>query len=255
METQPVIYTDPSQSEATVVILDNMQVLESKLENMPPVTTADHAEIVSEYRAQIKKQAKSLNDERLSMTAPLREITTRLNQKYNVHIERAERASKLADNLLMPWMQEQRRIREEAEALERKAKQEEADAQRKEDEALAEAQRIASETKDAVALGEAEEKVNEARAGLNKLRTRPVMPTVAKTIEGALGSKTGLREIWKYRVVDISKVPEEFLVDPADRVRKGEINKIAKRDQKDAFVPGIEFYSEDSLSSTAATNL
>ena len=54
---------------------------------------------------------------------------------------------------------------------------------------------------------------------------------------------------------DISKVPEQYLLPPEERIQKGPLNLIAKRDQETAHVPGIEFYYEDSLSSTAATNL
>ena len=254
-EKMPMIFTDPSQSKATVVILENMQALESALDNMLPVETPEQAEIVSEYRAQSKKQASGLDKERLSMTAPLREVTTRLNQKYNVHIERAERAAKLCDNLLMPYMVEQRKIREAAEEAERIRKAAEAKARQEEEAALAEAQRVASETQDTAKLIEAEEQVNKSRAALNQLRTRPLAAAPAKSIEGALGSKTGLRKVWKYKVVDISLVPEQYLVDPEDRLRKGELNAIAKKDQDNAFVPGITFYYEDTLSSVAATNI
>jgi len=249
------IYNDPSEKESTVAILTNVHVLESKLENMPDVTTAEQAEIVSEYRAQLRRQVKDLDAERLAMTAPIREHITMLNQKYNVHIERAERAGKLCDSLLMPYMKEQARIREAAEAAERQRRAEEAEAKRKEEEALREAQRVAAETKDAEALKEAEAKVTAAKAGLNELRTRPVMPTAAKSVTGMLGSKTGLRKVWKYKIVDISKVPEQFLLPPEERVQKGELNKIAKRDQETAHVPGVEFYYEDSLSSSTATNV
>jgi len=254
-ETMPTIFTDPTQSKATVVILDNMQALENALDNMTEVKTADDAEVVSEYRAQSKKQSKALNDERLSMTAPLRDLATRLNQKYNVHIERADRAVKLCDNLLMPYMVAQRKIREAAEEAERVRKAAEDKARQDEEDALKEAQRIAAETQDTAALHAAEEQVNISRAALNQLRTRPVAATPAKSIEGVLGSKTGLRKIWKYKVVDISLVPEQYLVDPEDRIRKGELNAIAKKDQDSAFVPGIEFYYEDALSSVAATNI
>lgn len=251
-----VIRTDPSQSQQTVAILTKMQELEKHLENMPEVKTEEDASLVSEYRTQLRKQAKELNDERLEMTKPIRELTTTLNQKYNVHIERAERAAKLCDNLLIPYMQEQRRIREEAEAAERQRREEEEAARKAEQEALAKAQKIAQETTDAEALKEAEGSVNEARAALNELGTRtarqPLAPPPAKSVTGVLGSTTGLRDVWKYRVVDISQVPEEFLVPPEERVKKRELNKIAKSQKADAHVPGIEFYAVDSLSSTAS---
>jgi len=254
MSNVPTIYTDPSQSESTVVILGKMQELEKHLENMPEVADEEQASLVSEYRTQLKLQAKELDTERLGMTKPIRELTTTLNQKYNVHIERAERAARLCDNLLMPYMQEQKRIREEAERAAAEAKREEDKLKAEEEAALKRAQQIATETADAAALTEAEGDVSEARAALNKLGTRtskaPMAP--AKSVTGALGSKTGLREVWKYKVVDISKVPEEYLLPPEERVRKGELNKVAKSQQGNAAVPGIEFYSEDILSSSSS---
>ena len=252
-ELPPTIYTDPSQSEGVTVILTNMQELEKHLENMPEVASEEDAALVSEYRTQLRKQAKDLNDERLEMTKPIRDHVTMLNQKFNVHIERAERAAKLADNLLMPWMKEQKRKREEAEAAEAERKREEAEARRKEDDALKEAQRIATETADAEALREAEDNVSDARDALNKLGTRTSQQVVPpKSVDGALGSKTHITEVWKYRVVDIDKVPEEYLVPPEERIRKKELNRLAKSQKGMASVAGIEFYSEDALSSSAA---
>ena len=251
----PVILTDPSQSQEVVITLGKMQELEKHLENMPEVATADDASLVSEYRTQLKKQARDLDNERKTMTEPLRSLTTTLNQKFNVHIERAERAAKLCDNLLMPYMREQKRIREEAEAAERARKAEEQRLRQEEEETLRKAQQIAAETKDATALKAAEAGVSAAKAALNQLGTRTSEQIVpSKSVTGSLGAKTGLREIWKYRVVDISKVPEEYLVDPEDRIRKRELNLIAKSQKGDAHVPGIEFYSEDILSSTAASS-
>jgi hypothetical protein len=254
-ETPLKIYTDPNQSESTVKILGNVLMLESKLENMPAVETAEQAEIVSEYRAQLNRQAKELDKERLAMTAPVREHITMLNQKYNVHIERAERACKLCDNLLMPYMKEQRRKREEAERKAAAEKRAEEEARQVAEEAERAAEKIAAETQDAEALKEAESRVTAAKAGLNELRSRPVAPTPAKSVVGMLGSATGLRKIWKYKLVDISKVPEAYLLPPEERLQKKALNQIAKRDQETAHVPGIEFYYEDSLTSKAATNL
>lgn len=249
----PILYTDPSQSETTVVILNDIQQLESHLENMPEVKAAEEAELVSEYRTQLRKRAKELDQERLNMTKPFRDGVTNLNQKYNVHIERAERAAKLADNLLMPYMKEQARQREEAERAAREQREAEERARREAEEAEREAERIAKESTDAEALQEAESKVSSARAALNELGTRTSKQVVPpKSVTGALGSTTGLRKVWKYRVVDISRVPEEYLLPPEERVRKGELNKIAKSQQETASVPGIEFYAEDILSSAAA---
>jgi hypothetical protein len=70
-------------------------------------------------------------------------------------------------------------------------------------------------------------------------------------VTGVLGSKTGIRKVWKYRISDFSKIPDEWLIPEEERLAKGKLNAVAKRDQENAYVPGIEFYSEDTLSSTA----
>jgi hypothetical protein len=78
------------------------------------------------------------------------------------------------------------------------------------------------------------------------------MAAPAKTLATSHGSKVQLRRDWKYRVVDITKVPEEYLVPADERVQKGKLNAMAKKDKELAFVPGIEFYSEDGISSSTA---
>lgn len=249
----PVILTDVKQDQETYIALEDVTALTAHLEKMPEVKTEDEAALVGEYRTKLRSLAKTLNDRRLAITKPLRDHVSMLNQAANQQIERAERAVKLADNLLLPYMREQKRLREEAERQERERREAEERARREEQEALERAQRAAEETKSAAELAAAEEDVNEARAKLNELGTRTGKAVVPpKSVTGDHGSKTQLREVWKYKVVDIAKVPEEYLVDPEDRVRKKELNAIAKRDKDMASVPGIEFYAEETLSSRAS---
>lgn len=249
----PVILTDVKQDKETFIALEDVAALTEHLEKMPEVKTEDEASLVSEYRTKLRSLAKVLNDRRLAITKPLRDHVSMLNQAANQQIERAERAVKLADNLLLPYMREQKRKRDEAEAEARRQREEEERLRREEQEALERAQRAAEETKSAKELKDAEAAAMQARAKLNELGTRTrdvVVPP--KSVTGDHGSKTQLREVWKYRVTDISKVPEEYLVDPEDRVKKAALNAIAKRDKDMASVPGIEFYAEETLSSRAS---
>ncbi len=251
-QTMPRIFTDPSQSELTVRIISDMDMLESKLENMPDVETEDQAELVSEYRAQFRAKHRQLDAERKLMTAGARQTVQMLNDKYNRILERVERCTQLADNKLMPYMQERERIRREEEQKRIDAQKAEDEAKRKADEAEREADRIANETQDAAALTEANKKVEDARAGLDELKRTPLArPSVAKSVTGKLGSSTGLRKVWKYRIEDFSKIPDDYLIPEADRLASGVLNKIAKADQENAFVPGIDFYYEEVLSSRA----
>ncbi len=248
----PRIYTAPSQSAVTVNLLSDMDVLESKLENMPDVEDEAQAELVSEYRAQFRAKHIALNKERLKMTEGSRATTAMVNDKYNAILDRMDRCTQLADNKLLPYMQERERIRREEEDKRRRKEAEEAEAKRILEAEEIEANRIASETQDAEALTEANAKVEDARDGLNELLRTPHAPAPsAKSVTGVLGSSTGMRKVWKYKIVDFSKVPDEYLIPEEERLNKGALNKMAKGQQGDAFVPGIEFYSEDALTSRA----
>lgn len=250
--TMPKIYTDPSQRKETKAIIADLDVLEEKLGAIPDeVTTEKDAEIVSEYRAQFNKRVKELETERKEITGPLLEIKRQLDGKYNAIKERAQRAIQLCDNMLRPYLAEQRRLREEAEAAERKRKEEEEKAKAEAEEKLREAQRIAKESTDKAKLAEQEAEVAKARAAVDEIRRTPAKPMPAKSVTGSLGSKTGLTRVWKWRVVDIDKVPEEYLLPPEERIQKGMVTKIAKSQQETAFIPGIEFYCEDSIRSAA----
>lgn len=251
-EPMPRIYTDPSQSEVTVGLLSDMDMLESKLENMPNVATEEQAELVSEYRAQFRAKHNALDKERLKMTEGSRATTKMVNDKYNQILDRMNRCTQLADNKLMPYMQERERLRREAEQKAADQKREEEAAAKKAKEAEDEANRVAAESQDAEELHEAESKVDDARDGLDALRRTPMpTPTVRKSVTGTLGSSTGMRQNWKYKISDFSKIPDEYLIPEEERLNKGALNKLAKGEQGNAFVPGIEFYAEDALTSRA----
>jgi len=247
----PRIYTDPSQSQATVEIISDMDMLEDKLTNMPNVQTDEEAEVVSEYRAQFRSKAKELDKERLQMTEGARATVSMVNDKYRAIIDRAQRCTQLADNKLLPYMQERERKRQAEERKRREAEAEERRVAEEARKAEEEANRIATETQDAEALKEAEDKVKSAREGLDALKRTPVPKPEKKAVTGVLGSSTGMRKVWKYRISDFDKVPEEYLVPPEERLNKGALNRIAKADQENAHVPGIEFYFEETLASRA----
>jgi len=185
------------------------------------------------------------------MTEGSRATTAMVNDKYNAILDRMDRCTQLADNKLLPYMQERERIRRKEEDDRRRQAAEEAEAKRLLEEEEAEANRLATETQDAAALTEANKSVEDARSGLDELRRTPVAKPAAKSVTGVLGSSTGMRKNWRYKILDFSKIPDEYLIPEEERLAKGKLNTIAKRDQENAHVPGIEFFSEDALTSRA----
>lgn len=231
-------------------LLSDTDMLEEKLENMPNVETEDEAELVSEYRAQFRAKRNALDKERLKMTEGSRATTAMVNDKYNAILDRMDRCTQLADNKLLPYMQERERIRQAAEQKRVDAEREEARKTQELKDEQEKADRIATETQDAEALTEANKKVEDARDGLDALRRTPLAPPpVAKSVTGMLGSSTGMRKNWRYKISDFSKIPDKYLIPEEERLNKGALNKIAKADQANAIVPGITFYADDALTS------
>lgn len=63
-----------------------------------------------------------------------------------------------------------------------------------------------------------------------------------ETPDAVLPAGTSIREIWKYRVVDISKVPDEYLILCVnDTIVQAAVAAGARE------IPGLEIYSEDSV--------
>ena len=122
-----------------------------------------------------------------------------------------------------------------AEAARRKAR-EEAEAKR------LEAERLAAEARKP-------EEFDQAEAALNAAQTaerRASAPTSALgRTRGDLGSVSSLRSVWRYRVLDITKVPVHLLEVNADMVQAAMRTK--GDDGKPAPIEGIEFYEEKTV--------
>jgi hypothetical protein len=58
-------------------------------------------------------------------------------------------------------------------------------------------------------------------------------------VRGSLGSAIYEREVWRWRVTDISEVPKKYLT-----VDERALNEIARTKKEKARVKGIEFYPE-----------
>lgn len=88
---------------------------------------------------------------------------------------------------------------------------------------------------EAAAQAEKDGNVEEAQA----IISAPVVVPVVVVQKTTPKTSTVFRTNWKYRIVDASKLPREYLV--ADEVKLG---KIARAMQGAVNVPGVEFYSE-----------
>jgi membrane protein involved in colicin uptake len=217
---------------------------------------------------------KAVNDEFTAKTAPMRDALKKVDASLTAHIqakqeaERKARAEREAEERRIREAEE-RRLQEEIAAKRRAdiAKLQAEEAARRAQEAAkqaaergsqrsaadaAKAAKAAAEARAAAEKAEADRMAAEKAAAAEReaaerraleLASAPVAADT-KTVAGKFGSKSGMRENWKYRVVDIRLVPENFLVAPDERVQKATLNALARSMKGQASVAGIEFYNE-----------
>lgn len=148
-------------------------------------------------------------------------------------------AEKLLKQRIGAFVSEQQRIAREAEEVERRRLREEADRV-----AAAESQRLAIE--DAVAL-EADGRHEDAEAVLNNpipvapvcVAPAPVVPEIART------KGVSTREVWKFRIVDETKIPREYL-----EVNEMAIRAVVTRTNGKIKIPGIETYPDTQVAAS-----
>lgn len=206
--------------------IEAAEVLAERASKYFSVADDAQASLVGEFRAQLNAKIKDLDAERLDMGSGLRASLEKINAKYNGKITELKSILSRVDAGLRTYLVEQRRRAEEAER-----ERVEAERRAREDQAAAEAQA--------------------AEAGVEP--PPPVVfeapPPVETKITGTMGSRVSTRDVWKWRITDIKKVPEQYLVAPEDRVQKSVLNALAKSQKENARVKGIEFYCEDTITS------
>ena len=259
MTTAPLpVFTHLTQSQDAVELRDSANVLISKDGKFIEPTDDASAAAITEFIAQCKAVVKLLESKRQEMKAPILSKTKELEASFKGEdgpMTRLGSVIKAAEGKLRPYLAEKQRLqRAEEQRLRDVAAQEQRereDARQAEEDALAEAAAATNQDE----RSEAEANVEAARKDLDDLGTRqPVVPaptTGAKT-RGSAGSTAQLRDNWQYELVDIALVPDNFLVDPVDRLNRGKLNKMAKQMKDDATVPGIRFYNEPSITSRTA---
>jgi hypothetical protein len=224
----------------------------------------------------------AVNEEFAAKVKPMKDALTKVDASLRAHLaakqdaERREREAREAEARAAREAEE-RRLQAEIEAkrradiarlqaeesARRAAEAVQKAAERGSDRAKAEAaraQKAAEDAKAAAERAENERAERERAAAIERQQAEQralelaSAPAVAntKSIGGTFGSKTGSRENWKYRVVDITKVPENFLVAPEERVQKATLNALARSMKAAAKVDGIEFYNEPVLQSREA---
>lgn len=196
--------------------VEQMQIARALIESASVVqiiSNEEEASKVSEYRHQCNQAARKLDQLRLTVTGGARQVVENINSEFNPKIESLKAEASEAGTKISNYLVEKER-KSSAKALEE--------------------------------IEQAKQGVLTAREELNDLTKRPGKED---EVVGVFGSKTKLRDHWTWKITDISKVPEDYLVEPEKRVLRAKLNSEASGRKDNASVPGIEFYNEKTLSS------
>lgn len=186
---------------------------------------------------EIKTWAKKVEERRKELTAPLRARIEQINsiaEKISSPLTDAEKHCKTEliayDKVLEVERQKQLKAIEE----ERKKKEQEAAIAAKKAQEQAEAAAMfgsgANETRAALVANAEAERIKDEAAKEARRET--------KTIEA--NRVSGIREIWKYEILDSSKVPDQFWI--IDDISIGKAVRAGARE-----IAGVRIYSEQTL--------
>ena len=173
--------------------------------------------VAAEVLVEVDWVLKKANNDRLEAGRPYRDFSDKISTEIN--------------ELLSPLSGVKERLEEEINAY-REQKQAEIEKERKRLEKLAQRRQ------------ERENRKAERQGREPIQHSAPEIPDAEVTIETSGGGKIQSKRVRKYRVVDFSKLPDEF-----KQPDKGALNKAAKSGAKD--VPGVEFYFDRSNAITS----
>ena len=175
----------------------------------------------------IKAAHKELTAVRISLTKPLDESKKKIMDLFGVPLDKLKSAEGNVSVAMIAWAKEQEYLRQAEQERLRKTQQ-------------AEATRLAK------LAAKAEERGDTKKAAEFDDRSEAVSFAAPATVATTTKVKgLAMVENWKYRIVDLDKLPREYMV--ANEVMLGKMARMSK-----GLIPvaGVEFYSEDSVRGT-----
>lgn len=190
------------------------------------VRTAAESIGAQHLRAAISYKIKELTDRRMSITRKMDEAKKQVMGLFAAPISVLEQAQDAIDQEVIAFqLAEDARVREE---------------QRKENERAAKEQfRLSKLAEKATAAGKLD------KADEYQDRAAAVLPAPVAVAE-ATAAGTSFREVWKYRIVDVSRIKPQWM--EPDETKIGNTVRSMKADAAD-IIGGIEVYSEKILAS------
>lgn len=179
------------------------------------IATVEHIKAATDDLSIISKLKKLMENKRKSLLDPLKLQSDAIRETYNYLMAPVLEADKITRDKMTAFWREQERIRREQEEINRL--------------------RIEAAQKEKELKGDITEPVE-------LVEVMQEAPTQVTTEMGT----TGLRDNWKYEVVDFALLPDGYKL--ADTAL---LNAIAKKHHDQKSVPGVRFYNEPIVTVSA----
>lgn len=177
------------------------------------IATVEDVKLATDDLSIISKLKKAMEGKKREYLDPLKAKAEAIRETYSSLMDPIFRADKITRDKMLSFTKEQERIRQEQEEINRK--------------------RLEAAEAEMKLTGELSESVNLVE----------VAPEV-KRVSTKMGT-TGLRDSWKYEVVDFALLPDEYKVPDTAM-----LNSIAKKHHDQKQIPGVRFYNEPILAVT-----
>jgi uncharacterized membrane protein YqiK len=183
----------------------------------------------------IKTKYKEVDELRKSLTKPLDDSKKKIMELFGRPLDFLAKAELAVKSAMLKYQQEQERIRRaEEERLQAEQRRQAKELERQAREAEEKAARFKTAEAKAKAEAKAEELKQQAEA------VASIKPIVQSTIQAVKGVAT--RTIWKFKIVDVNKIPREFMMPDEKLIQKmAEVTKGTKK------IDGVEFFSEEII--------
>ncbi|MBA7598380.1 hypothetical protein ES703_05395 [subsurface metagenome] len=206
-----IIKVDPAIMPSFAKHLESAQRI-VKIAASREIITEEDAKAANDDLTVMGELRKAVEVERKSFTVPLNDHLNAINGAYKLITGPLQEADQITRRLLTAYKVEQQRKAAAAEKL----------------------------NQDAIDL--ARRQAEASGTGEFTVDTKPVPVPFAPKLTRTDQGKSGLVDHWKFRIVDLEKLPREYMV-PDEAM----LNSIAQKQHDKKQVPGVEFYNEPSL--------
>ena len=172
------------------------------------IASVEDIKLATDDLSIISKLKKAMEEKRKEYVKPLQDRVEEINEAYKTFMEPIKVADSVTRQKMIAFDAEQKRIRREQEEINRL--------------------RIEAARKEMELKGELTESVDLVE----------VVPEAPKRVSTELGT-TGLRDTWKYEVMDFALVPDDYKM-----INAGVLTPVVKASKGKITIPGIRIYNE-----------